>query len=214
MLLSEIIYNFQNLKEGGLHSDDIELSDEQVIYIFNYYRAKLIRQDYNKSSFNLDGVEQDLGKVIVEDLQGTSSIKNSRVTEYIPKLIQLPDGLAIRLIGSAEKPYQHITPGRASYIKHARFTNREGFYYPLDNRVILLNNDNNVTKIPLVGIFENPVEAIEFKTKEKLEDYNINYPVSSHMIDTILKMMVDSEIRFSALLPDTNTNDTKDDQDR
>jgi hypothetical protein len=45
---NEIVYNLKNVYRGGITSDDETMSDRQLIFIFNYYRAKLIREDLNK----------------------------------------------------------------------------------------------------------------------------------------------------------------------
>jgi len=50
MLFSEIIYNIKNLIAGGIQSDDQDLSDLQLAYIINYYRARLFKQEQEKEN--------------------------------------------------------------------------------------------------------------------------------------------------------------------
>jgi hypothetical protein len=49
MLLSEIVFNIQNLKFKGRQSQSNTLSDRQVVFIVNYYYNKLVKQNIDKS---------------------------------------------------------------------------------------------------------------------------------------------------------------------
>ena len=63
ILASEIIYNIKNLRAGGVQSDDTQLSDRQYMFIINYYRSKLMRQEYGNYRTVAPEEITDLGKV-------------------------------------------------------------------------------------------------------------------------------------------------------
>lgn len=213
-LVSEVIYNIKNLKEGGLHSDDVELSDDQYLFIANYYRAKLIRQQFAKNKFALAGTEQPLNKVKLEKPL-VPVIERALVTEVIPKAIQLDGGMAFNMVGHRTEPFQYIHPGRAAYIQYNRYTEQGNYYYNLDDRLVIIGDPditNKIKTIPIVGTFENPVKVHEFNLGTALNNYDVDYFLPSSLLDTMLKMIVESELKFSMIIPDDNTNDTQDDQ--
>ena len=214
--VSEIIFNIKNLKEGGLHSDDTDLSDDQIIFIVNYYRSRLIRQEYQKNKAILDGIEQTLESVALStpNLANFPTLtKDFKITVEIPKPISLPNGLAFRTVGKGESTYDYIRPNRLPLIKYARYTSGESYFYPLGTRLVTLTKDINIKNIPITGIFENPIKVIEFNNNgTELEDYDVEYPLPENLLDSIYKLMIESEYAFSVAVPDRNENDTKDDQ--
>ena len=63
MLLSEIIFNAKNLISGGIQSDDMNLSDSQLSFIIDYYRAKLFKQKQDRGTFDKQMFTQNLGHI-------------------------------------------------------------------------------------------------------------------------------------------------------
>lgn len=217
ILASELIYNIKNLKEGGLHSDDVELSDDQYLFIANYYRAKIIRQQFSKNDYNLNGLSQNIPKVkLTTTTTATDSIPaNGCLTEVIPSMLQLPNGLAVIIVGNITTPFQYIHQARAYHIEHARHTSEGGYFFPFGGDRLCLMGDSRLNKIktvPLVAVFENPIAVYEFVSGVALDNYDVNYPISNTYLDIMFKMMIESEIKLTTILPDLNTNDTKDDQ--
>lgn len=212
--LDEIIYNIKNLKGGGTYSDDTELSDEQIIFIVDYYRAKLIIQAYNKNKRILDGIDQALPKISIskDTLLFPTVEEDHLISQEIPSLVNLPNGNAFRKVGKGSNSFDYIEQGRAGIIKHARFSSGEGYFYKLGNRIVLITDGINVSKIPIVGVFEHPMEVIDFGREFPSYNYNVEYPLPANMLDTIYKMMIESEFRFSFAIPDDKTNNTQDDQ--
>lgn len=212
--LDEIIYNIKNLKGGGTQSDDSELSDDQIIFIVDYYRAKLISQAFDKGKKILDGIDQAIPKVSFSpDTDAFPTVeKDHLISEPLPAMISLSNGKAFRRVGKGETSFDYIAQGRSGLIKHARFTSGQGFFYPLGDRIVLITNGTLVKKLPIVGIFESPLQAINFGKDVETFDYHIEYPIPTNMLDTIYKMIIQSEFQFSFAVPDDKTNNTQDDQ--
>jgi hypothetical protein len=212
--LDEIIYNIKNLKGGGLHSDDTDLSDEQIVFIIDYYRAKLISQDFNKGVKIFDGIDQTIGRLeLSKDTTAFPTVEEDHlISEEFPTLITLQEGLAFRKVGKGSNAYDYIEQGRAGLIKYARFTSQKGYFYPLGNRIVIISGGITIKKIPITGVFEHPLKVIAFNNKAEVYEYNIEYPIPAKMLDTIYKMIIASELRLSALLPTDTVNNTKDDQ--
>ena len=83
MLLSKIIYTIQELRSKFSQSDDNPLSDRQVLFILNYYRSFLIRQDMEKG--------RPLSPFIIQEL--TLDLENS---EFIVESTTELDNMLLR----------------------------------------------------------------------------------------------------------------------
>lgn len=234
MLLSQIVFNIKNLVAGGLQSDDESLSDEQLIFIFDYYRSKWIHQEYNKRGYGaIVSLEQNLFRVKVNDLDETKAlgsglaIANARMTVEIPRLVMLADNTALSYVGSVDgtNPYQRVSRNRMPLIQHARYTYNEGFYYEFGNRIVIrFAGEEPSDLVAISGVFERPQVVMQFVLDaENAEsdpngtdvldlDFHFEYPASANSIDSILKMITDSEIKLTKVIPSDSVNDTTDKQ--
>lgn len=215
--LSDIINNVKDLRSGGIQSDDLELLDEQVIFIVNYYRAKLIRQQTQKhpNAAIFYGLEQNLGKVTLEDPDSTSSFlpKKSKISVALPLFVNLPViGPAVRAFGRSGNPYQYVPPNRFGLIQNSRSSAiaNSGYYTVFENKIAIRAADLNVEKIPISGIFDDPIKAKEFAIGSPVEDFDFEYPISGYMLDTIYKLIVETELPLT-LISNDNINNTRDD---
>ena len=106
----EIIYNLDNLFNGGLGSDDDNTSHSQLLFWVNYYRAKLVREDLNKGRTLDPQLIQDLGCVPVACVDATEccdlgldGITVVRTVDPIPKLLQTYDKINLTFVGTVDK---------------------------------------------------------------------------------------------------------------
>jgi len=220
-ILGEIIYNIKDMIGGGIASDDQKPTEDHILYMLNYYRAKLIRQKYDRISTNIEGLSQVLGKdgkVNTEKLNSKNDIQLSgfarRTETKIPKPISLTVGLAIGYVGSVDGriEYQRETRLSANYSKYIHFGGQFGKWYELDGYIYIKTPKSvSSSAIGILGIFENPVEVMEFNGIDVDDvEYNVEYPIHSDMLDTIFKMLLSSEIQTKFTLPKDDKNDSRD----
>ncbi len=226
MLASEIIFNIKNIKSGGIQSDDARLSDEQILFIFSYYRAKLLSQKYTRTTTAFAGVQQNLGIVPVKDLTGNTigagmAIDNWRITDPIPTAVLLSDGLAITFVGGIDgnAGYQEIKRNRARHIENNRFTREEGYWFDHGDRVVVKMDEQAAgDNISIIGAFNDPVKVLEYVDAQLATpigldlDWNFEYPIGDSMYSDIFRMMETSEIPATVILPTDLANDSKDAQ--
>lgn len=220
MLLSEIIWNIKNLYNGGIQSDDVNLSDEQLAHIINYYRAKLIKQEQEKSKAVKDLFIQNLGKLDVSkfDKNECCIIENCvlRTKLKIPKPLESSIGLNLSFVGLLNgKPFQRYNANSAYWKQNNKYTNKSPGYYYQNGYIYLINTPNiMLSYINIQGIFEDPKVAEDFRTcdcsqnNEKCSDtgFDFEYPIPAHLEDTLFKMIMDAELRVPINQTDTTNN--------
>lgn len=226
--LSEILFTIKNLPRGGQGDfDDNAYSDRQLIFIINYYRAKLIQQDINKGKYLTQYYNQTLGKVRLIQASKTScnlpdcDIGDSilRTENSLPKAIDTNDKNLLTYVGAFDgsKPFQRTTFQKVNFDKYAKYTGDKTKYYELDNYLYIVNPPSkNLKYIAITGVFENPLEVNEFKINTCDEDndcfdpFNIEYPLGIGYLDTIYKLIIATEFRFNNILKFDTVNDSQD----
>lgn len=218
MILSKIIYNIKNLIAGGIQSDDINISDEQVAHIINYYRAKLIKQEQEKSKFVKDLFIQNLGKIDIDtfDANQCCTIENCKLRTKIkiPKPLESNIGLNLSFVGLLNgTPFQKYNTNSAYWKQFNKYTSKSPGYYYQDGYIYLVNVPNIMLDfINIQGVFEDPVEAENFRTcdcpgnEEQCSEnnYDFEYPLPNHLEDTLVKMIL--EVEFNVMLNKTDTS--------
>jgi hypothetical protein len=175
MTYNQIAYNLKNLYRGGITSDDETISDRQLMFIFNYYRAKLIREDLNKKRTIDRQLIQDLGcvPVICVDAAECCDIADSgtkvlRTENPLPKFLELYDRTLLTYAGLVDKSesFPLNTETRARWSKHNKYTSKiTRSYLKLYNDDVYLyivNAPKGIELINIQGIFEDPEQASKF----------------------------------------------------
>ena len=214
MLLSKIIYTIQELRSKFSQSDDNPLSDRQVLFILNYYRSYLIIQDMEKgrplSPFIIQELTLDLEKVdkgigfVTKDMILRTKIE-------IPKPIEGHMHDYITYVGRAdfEDRWTQLdlqSLKSVSYTRHAgrfpRWFARESFIY------VKFPPTCTIKKVLIRGVFEEP--ELVAKLAGKIAPFvgqEWDYPISNNMLSTIIRMLEESEFKFTFAIPKDNEND-------
>lgn len=219
MLLSEIVYNIKNLISGGIQSDDENLSDDQVAFIVNYYRAKLLRQDISKGKSKSEINTQNLGRVnlIQADKNECCDIDACMLrTEFkIPKPLAVNNDLNLSFVGTLNgidfSKKQHNT---MRWSCSAKYTGNHTFWYYQNGYIYISNPPTTLMKyINIQGVFEDPIEAESFRTcdcdngLDCVKGLDIEYPMSLHNVDLVVKLMAETELNILMSLPSDISND-------
>ena len=220
MQLIEIIRNLRKIIKDT--SDDRLISDYQMIFIINYIRSFLIRQDYEKGRSLSSNVIQDLGVVnFVSIDKAESSVTNATVNIFrseaeIPKPIEVYNKDLITYIGGVDKqsPIQFTTKARATWDKHgAKFTHGKERSFIKDGYMYIEGCEDYVVYKSIEGVFENPIDVWVFKglTTHDDPDLTLMYPMSSHMIRTMNDLILQGELNILNMITDDKLNNaTKD----
>lgn len=221
---NEIVYNLKNLYRGGITSDDDTISNKQLIFIFNYYRAKLIREDLNKKRTIDRQLIQSLNCLQFEcvDASECCEITDSgstvlRSVNPLPKLLELHDKNLLLYVGTVDgdKPFQITTQTLARWSKYNKYTGKKTKAYLKDsNRYLyIINPPKGLEFVTVQGVFENPEEARDLSdcSGNPCFSYEDEYPVSAHMIPVINEMIMTKELKAFVTTPTDETNNTNQD---
>lgn len=219
MTLSQIIRNLKKIIKDT--SDDYQISDYQMIYIVNYIRDFLIRQDYEKGRSLSSNIIQGLKNVEFESVDKAEST----VTEAdenifksvleIPKPIEVYNSDLITYVGGVNKtePIQFTTSVRAYRDRWARHTSKLQRAYLRDSHMYIEGCEDWAKYNYIEGVFSNPVDVWVFNGETTWDDPDLDreYPMSGHMITTLNNLILNKELNLIKILPDDNLNNaTKD----
>lgn len=222
--LNEILFHVKNLKAGGVQNREIELSDRNYIFMINYYRALLLRREIELGRKAKGNWIQNLGQVsfIKADINECCDIEDCivRTELQVPSPIEIYESDLITYVGTTDGklPFQRTTPNRALWDSYATYTKNLPKWYIQNNHIYIKNPPTSVFEVGNIqGIFEDPFRAEEFRTCDcaggNCQDtlnYNFDYPLPVHLLDSLYKMMIDVEMKFSMMFPTDTQNDSKD----
>lgn len=225
MLLSEIIYNIKNLISGGIQSDDFNLSNEQLSFIVGYYRAKLVKQDQDKGRFNKSLYVQNLGAVPLTTADKNECCEGEcilRTVLKIPSPLETYKGLNITFVGTLNgMPFDKQEHNSIIWNKAAKYTGKESKWYYQNGYIYLVNPPTMLLDtINIQGIFEDPTLAEKFRVcdcpdtnqdcSSVFPTMDYEYPLPLHHVDTIVKLVAETELRILTSLPNDLSNDSLD----
>ena len=203
MIVDKLIYDVREaLKE---YSDDSELSDSYILYLYDIKRAKYLRQDINNSQRTIDiSVVQTLCLELEEvnvnecsvDLGCETIIRTKRA---IPTPLQLHTKSALTRVAPADRVSRPFN---------------------LINRDKAVTSGGNALKllecINVTGVFENPLDLIEYQNccscdipDSCFDIETTDYPIQPHYIDVIKNEIV-SELAKLKVIKEDKTNDAVD----
>lgn len=225
MKASEIIYNIQNLRQKGIQTDTNDLSDAQILFNIDYYRAKLLKQQLDAKQIIGNSYYQDLGML---ELIKSNEIESNlscrfpihiekcilRTKKEIPNLFEHNGEYLINYLGTHDfsNAYTETTYNKLIWDLKSKYTSNTPKYFYLDKYIYVYNTNTNLKYIRTIGIFENSLETELFKNENNKSKVNISniydfdYPINSSMIDTINKLIIDSEYRLLFAVQKDNTN--------
>ncbi len=219
MLLSEIIYNIKNLRAGGLQSVGEDLSDAQLAFIINYYRAKLIKQDVDRGRTSRSQDIQSLGLVTVEKSNDDCcdlNVCTLRTVLQVPTFLEFNDTSLITFVGTVDgDAFQFSKANRISWDKFAKYTGKKPKWFILNGYIYIVNPPSTLMKyITIRGVFENPQNVNKFSTCDCEGNnqtcnvgYDFEYPLSMDRVDLIVKLVAETEFRILQTIVQDDLND-------
>lgn len=224
MKAKELIYNLQNLRAKGVQSQSNDLSDEQIMFMIDYYRAMLIRQQFDKNNNVGINLEQDLGIVELENVDKsfylsncnnfeTSCIKRSKFE--IPSILETKTEHYLNYVGTVDlsSSFQNTTYNKIKWDLLSKYTKDRNKTFNLNNHIYVYSLNKSLKYIRVRGVFNSTVEVRKYLQisgqLDTLDIYDFDYPLSPHMIDTITKMIIQTEFNILSVVPKDTLNDSK-----
>lgn len=222
--INEILYDVREALRQ--YTDDSEISDRYILYLFNIKRSKYLRQDLNNLQKTIDfTILQTLCLELEEvsanecglDLECETIM---RTKQPLPKLLELhlkPSIISVKPTNKLSVPFNFITKERAVYSSNSPFKNSIFAFLDTDNHIYLTSQQDFVKLIDCItitAIFEDPLELQNYTnccgcTPETSPCFNYEdskYPIQPHHIDNIREEIVRSLIRTLQIPEDKNNN--------
>ncbi|MBV1928395.1 MAG: hypothetical protein KUG81_02670 [Gammaproteobacteria bacterium] len=228
MKLDKLIYDVREALSQ--YSDDTELSDRYIVYLYNIKRAKYLRQDLNNYQRTFDN---SIKQTFCIDLEIISANECGidiecdtllRTTKPIPTPLELHTKVAINSVKPTNRlsvPFNFISKRRTSYLDGASFQRAVYSFLDDDGYIYVTSGQNNNTVkflncLTVTGVFEDPLDLREFQTccgcdtaAPCFDDATTEYPLQPHWVDIIKKEII-MELAQLAGVPEDKTNDSTD----
>lgn len=226
MKLDKLIYDVREaLKQ---YSDDSEISDRYIVYLYGIKRAKYLRQDLNnyqrtsdnsiKQTFCID-LEEVSANECGLDLECDTIL---RTTKTIPTPIELHTKEAISSVKPTNRlavSFNYITKNRVQFLDGAHYKKALYSFLDPDGHIYVVSSGNTyklLECLTITGVFDDPTELATFSNCCGCEDATpcfsfseTEYPIQPHYIDVIRQEIVQDLMRFIQI-PEDKENDTTD----
>jgi len=221
MTLNEIAYNLLNLIRGGKshHHEDISL--EQIKFNIRYYRAMLIRRDYAKNGNITRHLEQDLGCLNLEIVNGSKccgleiDCEVARTVLTIPKTVRFNFEDAITFVGAGDglTRIPLISPQIAKFAQYEKYTSQNQKAYMIEDYLYIMN-PKGLEFVNVRGVFENPEDVAKYECPSGIcYDSNSEYPIPMDMVEALTKGVLGGELQLLVqTINDSENNAVQDEQ--
>lgn len=223
--ISELTYSVrEGIKE---FSDDTEVDDRYIMYLYNIKRVKYLRQDLNNFQKSIDSSIQQSFCIELEEVStsdcGLDIDCNTilRSVKKIPKAIETYTKLSINKIKPSDKlavPFNFITKERLVYLSDSPFSKAVYSFIDSDGYVYATSKSDirMLSCLHITGIFEDPLELRNFSNccdcDEPTPCFDMNnteYPLQLHYVDLIRKEIINELLNIKQI-PEDNINDATD----
>jgi hypothetical protein len=222
--INELVYSVrESIKE---FSDDSEVDDRYIMYLYNIKRAKYLRQDLNNYQRSTDiSIQQEFCMELEEVGSETCGIgvmcdKLMRTKQALPKAIELhtkPAILSIKPTNRLEAKFNVIPIQKVPAVAYSSFPNSIYAFIDTDNRVYMVSNDDSyklLECITVTGVFENPLDLTDYKSccgcdievSPCFNEAESEYPLQPHYIDLIREEIIRDLLRTKQV-PEDKEND-------
>lgn len=228
MILENIIYDVRESLKA--YTDDSEISNEYIIYLYGIKRSKYLRQELNNYQRTTDisvtqtlclGLERVSVNECGLDLDCATIVRTKRP---IPQPLELHIKSAITSVKPTERisiPFNFVTKQKAIYSKHSPFNRAIFAFLDNDKYIYLISEDetlNLLECLTITGVFENPLDLANYTnccscTSNSLpcfDEMTTNYPLQPHYIDLIKNEIVNELIKKLNIPEDTKNNSVDD----
>ena len=204
MTFNEIAYNVLNLVRAGRSNHDEMISLDQIKFNILHYRAMFIRRDYARNGKITRHLEQDLhclDLVQVDSSRCCSGFQTgcvvSKTIMPIPRTVRLNFKEAITFVGAVDgmSTIHLIEPYMAKLASYAKYTGKNKKAFMIEDYMYILNPDN-IGKINIRGIFEDPRDLSRFDCNDGLcYNEDSEFPMPADMLQAITAGLVQGELQ-------------------
>jgi len=213
--LKEISYNILNAYRGGRSTNNEHISLRQIMFNVKYYRALLLRRDFQRNGIFTRHVEQDLGCLELVRVNASQccnlpiECSVSRTRLKLPRTIRFNYTEAITSLSDVTglNTIPMVNSNTVQFLPNDRFTKNEKKGYMIEDYLYIYNADG-MDVVNIRGIFEDPEEVAKFDCGgQSCYDPDSDFPISMDL----LKDLTDGILKGTFALVAQTGSDTEND---
>lgn len=211
MLASEVVYNIKNIKAGGKQSDDTSMSDLQFLFIADYWRATLIRQQITQNQSVNEECIQELDTSKAPLLKCLGAHNEVQLSKAIPNVVTTQKDNLFTFVGSSHTSYQKTTFQKRQWNSFSKIAACMPKWYEVGNTIYLINHPSP-HKLIIKAVFASPIEVLRFNgTLNPVNPLNFRYPMDDSMLSQMFDVIRKNELASSLAIPQDNLNNGRED---
>lgn len=227
MQLNKIVFDVR--EQLNQYTDDSNIDDRYIIYLYGIKRAKYLRQQLNNMQSNIDNsILQTLCLKLKEvsinecDLDAECGTI-MRTVDKIPKPLDTslkPMITSVKPITRIVTPFNFVNKTQVNYSKYSSFNKSIYSFLDNDGYIYVVSESESVKLlecITVTGVFEDPLELSNFSNccgceipKPCFDEMKSDYPLQAHYIDLIRDEIVNSLLNKLQTPEDKNNNSNDD----
>lgn len=214
--LNKLIANIQNSRGGGSPTDDLEISDRQVEFILDHFRAEIVAQRVNNNK-SIDGLYQELNNVkliATKDFRPyREDVTILRSREKLPSMVSAHDnGYVIDFVGPKDALLGFHKSSVSLYNLDSHNPYIRNLYFISDGYLYIATKDRNFLRgVYTKAAFNSPREVRAFEGfVDNSVDFEWSYPIPGNLIGSLNNMAMNNEFRWAEMFPSDDVNDGKD----
>lgn len=217
--LRSIIHDLILVVRGSNISQSENIQPRQVEQWVNQYRSILLKQDLDKGKMPNSDYIQSIDNIkleLVDKRDSDNDVETDffilRSTHKIPKTLDLNHKTGFTYIGTIfGDQFQLVPENRVNWQKHRRFSGKDPIAY-LKDEYLYIHNHLLLENVNIRGIFEIPMEAINFQNSISgllLNGLDSTYPMPSNTIPVMKEMILSKELGIITQAPSDKDNDSR-----
>jgi hypothetical protein len=229
MIIEKLVYDVR--EQLRQFSDDSDIDDRYILHLFSLKRAKYLRQDLNNFQKTTDvSVTQTIcmeTEVVSANECGLDYDCETilRTVDKVPTPLELHLKSAIIAVKPTTRlavPFNFVTKQKAVYSQFSPYNSSIYAFLDNDMHIYIVSKSTEINLIECIsvtGVFEDPLDMMNFKTccgcddaKPCFDIYTTNYPLQPHYID-LIKAEIIRELTISINTPQDKENDADEEQE-
>lgn len=213
--LRKLVYNIRTLIKD-VHSDDFKFTDRNIAFWIGYERAKIIKQEADKSRAISSNVIQhivvDVNVVDKGDRVGTKIDEGESRTVELPTFVNSNKGnLIMSVYGLDNNIITLQSKSKAIRNKYNKYGKKFPVAYYDDKHIYFISCEMVGSRLSVEGVFEDPLEVLRIQNPDLTEDelWDLDYPIDDNTIDMINSLIKANELNLYFQLNEDKLNNAQ-----
>jgi hypothetical protein len=212
--INHIISDIREIASSGGNPNEFKIEDEQIEYWIDEIRAMLIYQNLSKRNDISDSWIQYIPCLELELVDSSNCDSDKIGCQILKSKLEIPrtiqsseDNSIISVSTLSGKIIAKSNPIKYKYQQYNKYTSNDRSWF-IKNDYLYINNEIDIEKVEIAGLFDSPRDLIKFKTCEGGPSYSseFKYPVDYKMASDITDIVIKTKVVPFMQFPMDNDN--------